>query len=95
MSISFYEKKMKTTNDPFTIACCLNDIGTIYLNQSNYEKALHSFKQILNIKRDIPMVYDNISSCHFYRKEYKLCEMNLLISLKLNPQGEAPSKLGF
>jgi tetratricopeptide (TPR) repeat protein len=95
MSISFYEKKMKTTTDPFTIACCLNDIGTIYLNQANYEKALYSFKQILNIKRDVSIVYDNISTCHFHRKEYKLCEMNLLISLKLNPKGEAPSKLGF
>jgi len=94
-SISFYEKKMKQTNDPFTIACCLNDIGTIYLNQANYEKALHSFKKILDIKRDLAMVYDNISTCHFGRKEYKLCEINLLISLKLNPKGEAPSKLGF
>jgi len=94
-SISFYEKKIKKTKDPYIIASCLNDLGTIHLNRGNYDKAIGYFKKILNINPHVSIVYDNISTCHFHKKEYKLCEINLLISLKLNPKGEAPSKLGF
>lgn len=78
-----------------TTAIYLNQIGICYNNLRNYETAIIYFKKILLIKNDIPDVYNNIYICYFSLKQYKLAEINLLISLKIKYNETAIEKLGF
>jgi tetratricopeptide (TPR) repeat protein len=96
-AINCYEKILNATsiNDIQTTGIYLNQIGVCYNNLRNYETALIYFKKVLAIKNDIPDVYNNIYSCHFSLKQYKLAEINLLISLKINPNEKTFENLGF
>jgi len=96
-AIICYEKILAITpkSDIQTTAIYLNQIGVCYNNLRKYETAIIYFKKILLIKNDIPDVYNNIYSCHFSLKQYKFAEINLLISLKINPNEKIIEKLGF
>lgn len=97
-AISCYEKILYITpkNIIHINAFYLNQIGVCYNKMLNYKKAIEYFKKTLEIKRDLHNVYDNIAVCYFNLKEYKLSEINSLISLKFNPNGtEANKHLGF
>ena len=96
-AINCYEKILVITpkSDIPTTAIYLNQIGVCYNNLYKYEKAIMYFKKILVIKNDIPDVYNNIYLCHFSLKQYKLAEINLLISLKITGNEKTIENLGF
>jgi tetratricopeptide (TPR) repeat protein len=96
-AIICYEKILAITpkSDIQTTVIYLNQIGVCYNNLRKYETAIIYFKKILLIKNDIPDVYNNIYSCHFSLKQYKLAEINLLISFKINPNEKIIENLGF
>jgi tetratricopeptide (TPR) repeat protein len=96
-AINCYEKILHITpnNDASTTGVYLNQIGVCYYSLRNYETAIIYFKRILKIKNDIPDVYNNLYSCYFGLKQYKLAEVNLLISLRINSNEKAIKLLGF
>ena len=96
-AINCYEKILAITpkSDIPTTAIHLNQIGICYNKLHNYETAIMYFKKILIIKNDIPDVYNNIYLCHFKLKQYKLAEINLLISLKITYDEKTIETLGF
>jgi tetratricopeptide (TPR) repeat protein len=96
-AINCYEKILAITpkSDIPTTVIHLNQIGICYNNLHKYETAIMYFKKILTIKNDIHDVYNNIYTCYFSLKQYKLAEINLLISLKLTYDEKTIEKLGF
>jgi tetratricopeptide (TPR) repeat protein len=96
-AINCYEKILLITpkSDIPTTAIYLNQIGICYDNLHKYETAIMYFKKIIIIKNDIPDVYNNIYMCYFRLKQYKLAEINLLISLKITYNEITIEKLGF
>ena len=96
-AINCYEKILVIVpkNDIPTTAIYLNQIGICYNILHKYETAIMYFKKILIIKNDIPDVYNNIYTCYFSLKQYKLAEINLLISLKITNNEKTIEKLGF
>jgi len=96
-AIICYEKILVITpkSDISTTGIYLNQIGICYNNLCKYETAIMYFKKILVIKNDIPDVYSNIYSCHFKLKQYKLAEINLLVSLKMTYNEKTIETLGF
>ena len=96
-AINCYEKILiiAPKSDIQTTAIYLNQIGICYDKLQKYETAIIYFKKILVIKNDIPDVYNNIYTCHFNLKQYKLAEINLLISLKLTGNEKTIEYLAF
>jgi tetratricopeptide (TPR) repeat protein len=96
-AINCYEKILVITpkSDIPTTAIYLNQIGVCYNNLHKYETAIMYFKKILVIKNDIPDIYNNIYACYFSLKQYKLAEINLLISLKIKYYEKTIETLGF
>jgi tetratricopeptide (TPR) repeat protein len=96
-AINCYEKILiiAPKSDIPTTAIYLNQIGICYDKLQKYETAIIYFKKILVIKNDIPDVYNNIYTCHFNLKQYKLAEINLLISLKLTGNEKTIEYLAF
>ena len=96
-TIDCYEKILVITpkHDIPTRAIYLNNIGVCYSNLRKYETAIMYFKKILVIKNDISDVYNNLYWCHFKLKQYKLAEINLLISAKLTYNEKTIDSLGF
>jgi tetratricopeptide (TPR) repeat protein len=96
-AIKCYEKIISLTpkTDIPTNAIYLNQIGVCLNKMSKYNEAILYFKKALEFKKDLNDVYDNISQCYFNLREYKLCEINSLISLKINPSKKAHRQLGF
>lgn len=72
----------------------LNQIGVCNFKISQYEEAIKYFKKVLEIKNDIPDVYNNIGTCYINMKQYKIAEVNLLISLKFRVDDNINIKLG-
>lgn len=82
-------------DDIQTTIIYLNQIGVCHNSLRNFETAIKYFKKILPLKNDIPDVYNNIYSCYFSLKQYKLAEINLLLSVKINPNDKTYENLGF
>ena len=89
------EKKIKKEKNPAKLGVYLNDLGIYYHKRKEYQKAIDYFRKVLEIKRDLSEVYDNIANCYFQMREYKLSEINSMISMKYNPNGKGSSQLGF
>lgn len=74
----------------------LNQLGICYHKQNNHIEALTYFRKILKFRNGkLPDVYNNIAKMYFALRQYKLVEVNLLISLKLKETDEVYKELGL
>jgi tetratricopeptide (TPR) repeat protein len=89
------KQKIKKEKDPCKLGVYLNELGICYHTRGEYQKAIDYFRKVLEIKRDLAEVYDNIANCYFQMREYKLSEINSMLSMKYNPNGKGASQLGF
>jgi tetratricopeptide (TPR) repeat protein len=61
----------------------LNQIGVNYSNLKEYTNAIEWFDKVIQIKNDLPEVYNNIAFCYFQLKNFKSTEINYYNSLRL------------
>lgn len=96
-AIIYYKKLLNLTpkKDIPNTVICLNQIGVCYNKLKNYNKSIEYFKKALHFKNDISEIYDNLSVCYFNTREYKLSEINSLISMRLNNCEKVNKDLGF
>jgi tetratricopeptide (TPR) repeat protein len=88
-------KKILAIDSNFITTCkTLNQIGVCYSNQQKYKSAIEYFERVLQLKNDIPDVYNNISLCYFRLREFKLSELNCYKSLKIVKNNNTLKSLG-
>jgi ADP-heptose:LPS heptosyltransferase/Flp pilus assembly protein TadD len=83
-AIDYHNKALAFVHDIGKKCILLNQIGICYTNLKDFINALKYFEKILQIKNDIPDVFNNIAYCYLQVKNYKLCEENYYNSLRLN-----------
>jgi len=72
----------------------LNQIGICYSIIKKYVNAIEYFEKILQIKNDIPDVFNNIAFCYLQIKNFKLCETNYYNSLRIKKDNKCLDSLG-
>tara|TARA_Y100000992_G_scaffold81176_2_gene51645 strand:- start:129 stop:1505 length:1377 start_codon:yes stop_codon:yes gene_type:complete len=73
----------KFPNDYGRTGVMLNNLGIAYKELKKNHTAIVYFKKIIEIKNDIPEVYNNIAVCYVFLKDYFEAEKYLKISFKL------------
>jgi signal transduction histidine kinase len=99
--LSFFEKKifetaenefLKISKDFDFISDTKAKLGSIALEQSNFQKALRYYKEIENIQQpkgetiNIKNIKDNIGICYLHLKAYDKAEPYFIESVKMNEQ---------
>jgi len=82
-SIDCHKKIILLENDICKKIISLNQIGVYYSILKEFTNAIEYFEKVLQIKNDIPDVYNNIAFCYLELKNFKLCEVNYYNSLRI------------
>ena len=93
-AIDCYKNTIHMETNISTIGVLYNQIGMCYNLTNRFEKAIEYFKKVLTINNQISDVYNNIGVCYIALKNYKLAELNYMLSYRLNQNDNAMSCLG-
>jgi tetratricopeptide (TPR) repeat protein len=83
-AIEYHIKELSFVHDNRKKCVLLNQIGVCYSTIKDFINAIKYFEKVLQIKNDIPDIFNNIAYCYLQLKNYKLCEENYYNSLKIN-----------
>jgi tetratricopeptide (TPR) repeat protein len=83
-AIEYHIKELSFVQDISKKCILLNQIGICYSTIKDFINAIKYFEKVLQIKNDIPDVFNNIAYCYLQLKNYKLCEENYYNSLRIN-----------
>ena len=71
-AIDCYEKILPLENNLIKKMIILNQIGVNYNNLKDYLKAINMFMRVLQIRNDIPDVYNNLGLCYHQIKKKEM-----------------------
>lgn len=85
-----------TYTTPKTPAFCIleNELGMYYVSCGDPKTAITHFKRVIQVKNDIPDVYNNLAVCYTNMREYSKALVCLQVSLRLNPCDSVYMRLG-
>ena len=93
-AIDCYEKILPLENNLIKKMIILNQIGVNYNNLKDYLKAINMFMRVLQIRNDIPDVYNNLGLCYHQIKNFKMSLMNDNTSLALKKDDRVFHSIG-
>ena len=93
-AIDCYEKILPLENNLIKKMIILNQIGVNYNNLKDYLKAINMFMRVLQIRNDIPDVYNNLGLCYHQIKNFKMSLMNYNTSLALKKDDRVFHSIG-
>ena len=85
LSLGYFKKAIKINPE---YASAINNMGTVYLAQKNWDAAIDCFKKVTeNLLYGTPHYpLNNLGQAYYFKKEYKLSEKYYLEALKIEPK---------